>query len=265
MNAPTAEATIQLVGVGRTFGAVRALYDIDLAIHAGEVVALVGDNGAGKSTLMNIMCGAEPPSEGTVIVDGVELRSLQQAQDQGVGVVYQDLALAPHLTVMENMFLGREQRHIGLRGLVRWIDRGGMRTKARQAIADLGITTLRDVNLPVSHLSGGQRQVAAVARAMMWTKTVVLLDEPTAALGPKQVGMVLDTIRHAADQGLAVVIISHDVPHMLTLADRIVVLRRGTIAADIPPAGHSVADIVAQMIGDLPTPEQAAKSGDPSA
>lgn len=241
---------IELRNVGRNFGAIRALSGVDLTVHAGEIIALVGDNGAGKSTLMNIMCGAEPPDEGEVIVEEQALTSLRQAQDLGVGMVYQDLALAPHLSVAENMYLGREIRRKGVLGALGWLDRKEMKRAARQAISDLGIATLRDINLPVSHLSGGQRQVAAVARAMIWTRSVVLLDEPTAALGPKQVEMVLDAIRAAAARGLAVVIISHDIPHVLKLADRIVVLRRGTLVDDVAPDGLSVSDIVSRMIGD---------------
>ncbi|MDO9398278.1 MAG: ATP-binding cassette domain-containing protein [Herbiconiux sp.] len=247
------ESAIELRDVGRTFGAVRALYSIDLAVRPGEIVALVGDNGAGKSTLMNIMCGAEPPDEGEVLVAGELVQDLAHAQKLGVGMVYQDLALAPHLSVVENMFLGREENLAGWRGLLRWIDRRRMRNQAKQSIADLGISTLRNVDLPVWRLSGGQRQVAAVARAMMWTRTAVLLDEPTAALGPKQVGMVLDAIRTAASRGIAVVIISHDIPHVLKLADRVVVLRRGTIVAELDPTGLSVTQVVAEMIGDEAT------------
>lgn len=246
----TTTPAIELRDIGRTFGAVRALYGINLTVHPGEIIALVGDNGAGKSTLMNIMCGAEPPDEGTVSISGDTVESLQHAQDLGVGMVYQDLALASHLNVVENMFLGRELRLPGWRGLLGWIDRREMKRQAKQSIADLGITTLRNVELPISHLSGGQRQVAAVARAMKWTTTAVLLDEPTAALGPKQVGMVLEAIRAAAARGMAVVIISHDIPHVLKLADRVVVLRRGTIVADMKPAGLTVSHVVAEMIGE---------------
>lgn len=242
---------VDLRGVGRMFGQITALFDVNLSVRAGEIVAIVGDNGAGKSTLMNIICGADLPDEGEVYVEGQILNSLRQSQKLGLGMVYQDLALAPDLTVAENMFLGREHVSKGPGRILRWVDRKRMRIEARKAISDLGITTLRNINSPVSRLSGGQRQIVAVARAMMWTKSVLLLDEPTAALGPKQVGMVIDTIRAAAKHGLAVIIVSHDIPHVLTLADRIIVLRRGTVVKDLLPDGLTVAKVVQEMIGEL--------------
>jgi ABC-type sugar transport system ATPase subunit len=239
---------LTISGVGKNFGAVTALRDIHLTVKEGEIVALLGDNGAGKSTLMNIICGSNAPDSGEILVGGEPLTSLQDAKRLGVGVVYQDLALAPHLSVAENLFLGNELR----RGVppLRFLDRGRMRTESKAAIEHLGISTLRDVRAPVARLSGGQRQVLAVARAMKWAEHVILLDEPTAALGPKQVDIVLDSIRRAASHGLGVILVSHDIPNVLKLADRIVVLRHGTIVADMPPAGLSVSDVMTVMVGE---------------
>jgi ABC-type sugar transport system ATPase subunit len=240
----TPREVLGISGVGKNFGAVRALRDIDLSVKAGEIVALLGDNGAGKSTLMNIICGSNTPDEGEIRVSGQPMSGLADAKRLGVGVVYQDLALAPHLSLTENLFLGNELR----RGP--WLDRKRMHVEARAAIEKLGISTLRDVRLPVGSLSGGQRQVLAVARAMKWASDLILLDEPTAALGPKQVGIVLDSIRVAAAHGLGVILVSHDIPNVLKLADRIVVLRHGTIIADLEPAGLSVSDVMTVMVGD---------------
>ncbi|ROP58547.1 ATP-binding cassette domain-containing protein [Curtobacterium sp. ZW137] len=235
---------LSISGVGKDFGAVRALRDIDLTVHAGEIVALLGDNGAGKSTLMNIICGSNTADHGEILVSGQPMSGLADAKRLGVGVVYQDLALAPHLSLTENLFLGNELR----RGM--FLDRKRMHAEARAAIEKLGISTLRDVRLPVGSLSGGQRQVLAVARAMNWATDLILLDEPTAALGPKQVGIVLDSIRSAAGHGLGVILVSHDIPNVLKLADRIVILRHGTIIADLQPEGLSVADVMTVMVGD---------------
>lgn len=234
--------------VGKTYGPVTALRDVNLTVRAGEIVVLVGDNGAGKSTLMNIIAGSAQPTSGSIRVNGKEMRSLADAKRLGVGVVYQDLALAPHLSMAENMFLGNERT----RGFwpFRFLDKKSMYAEAREAVERLGISTLRDVRLPVMSLSGGQRQVLAVARAMNWAEHVILLDEPTAALGPKQVGIVLEAIRKAAAAGLGVVLVSHDIPAVLKLADRIVILRHGTIVEDVPPEGLSVSDVVTIMVGE---------------
>ncbi|GAB2888463.1 ATP-binding cassette domain-containing protein [Streptomyces mayteni] len=242
------DEVLTISDVGKRFGAVTALRDVNLTVRAGEIVALLGDNGAGKSTLMNVICGSNAADTGVVAVQGEPLTSLADARRLGVGVVYQDLALAPHLSLAENLFLGHEV----VRGFgpFRVLDRARMRDDARAAIERLGISTLRDVRLPVARLSGGQRQVLAVARAMKWARRLILLDEPTAALGPKQVGIVLDSIRKAADHGLGVILVSHDIPSVLKLADRIVILRHGTIAKDVPPAGLSVSDVVTVMVGE---------------
>jgi ABC-type sugar transport system ATPase subunit len=237
---------LQITNLTKRFGAVTALHNVNLTVREGEIVALLGDNGAGKSTLMSLICGALEADEGTVTVDGQEMRSLADAKRLGVGVVYQDLALAHHLTVADNMFLGNEIT----KGPLRRVDRKAMAVASREAVERLGISTLRDVRMPVAMLSGGQRQVLAVARAMNWARRIILLDEPTAALGPKQVGIVLDAIRTAADHGLGVVLVSHDIPNVLKLADRLVILRHGTIADDAEPRGRTVAQVVTTMVGD---------------
>ncbi|MDV6270800.1 ATP-binding cassette domain-containing protein [Rhodococcus globerulus] len=240
---------LEAQSVSKKYGSVNALSDVTLGLHSGEVVALLGDNGAGKSTLMNILCGNRQPDEGAVISNGQRLASAQHAQSIGVGMVYQDLALAPDLSVTENIFLGRERRRSGLRGRLGEMDQASMHAAANQAVTTLG-GTIPDVSAPVVKLSGGQRQIAAVARTIMFSTVAILLDEPTAALGPKQVGIVIDAIRNAARQGLGVLVISHDVPHMLDIADRLVVLRRGRTVLDQPSDGLTLPHVVAAMVGD---------------
>lgn len=239
---------LSVTQLGKKFGAVRALRDVNLRVSAGEIVALLGDNGAGKSTLMNIICGSDSSDEGEVRVGGELLQSLTDANRLGVGVVYQDLALAPHLSVAENMFLGSEKKRRF--GPIAVLDRRGMANEAEAAVEELGISTLRNVQLPVARLSGGQRQVLAVARAIKRATSFILLDEPTAALGPKQVDIVLDAIRAAKRHGLGVVLVSHDIPSVLKLADRLVVLRHGTIALDRSPDGMTVAEVMTAMVGE---------------
>lgn len=234
--------------VSKSYGSIVAVSDVSLALRHGEIVALVGDNGAGKSTLMNILSGARRPDSGHVRASGTPVHDLKQAQGLGVGMVYQDLALAPDLSVAQNIFLGRELRRDGLLGRLGVLDRRAMRAAAAGAVTDLGgsITT---IDAPVASLSGGQRQVAAVARTMMISRLVLLLDEPTAALGPKQVSIVIRAIKRAAESGLGVMIVSHDVPHMLEVANRIVVLRRGAIVLDRPVGDMQVSTIVSAMVG----------------
>lgn len=242
------QEVLAISDIGKSFGAVRALHDVNLQVHGGEIVGLVGDNGAGKSTLMNIISGAYSADTGVVTVNGKPLASLSDARHLGVGVVYQDLALAPHLSLAENLFLGNEATRIF--GPFRLLDRRRMRREAKAAIEALGISTLSDVRLAVASLSGGQRQVLAVARAMKWAENLILLDEPTAALGPKQVDIVLDSIKKVADHGLGVILVSHDIPSVLRLADRIAILRHGTIVEDVSPTRLSVSDVVTVMMGE---------------
>lgn len=244
-------AAIEVVDVYKSFGGVRALQGATLTVSAGEVLALVGDNGAGKSTLAKVICGALRPDRGELVFWGqqVQVQSIRHAQELGVETVYQDLALAPDLSVLDNMFLGREP--IATSGWRRWLralDRETMYAETDKALTDLGIT-LQSLRNAVRNLSGGQRQAVAVARAVLWARTAILMDEPTAALGTKQTAIVYGSIRAAADRGLAVVVISHDIPRMLTLADRIAVMRHGQIVVVRPASELSLPEIVGLMLG----------------
>jgi ABC-type sugar transport system ATPase subunit len=236
-------------GLRKRYGHVEAVRGVDLQLHAGEIVALLGDNGAGKSTLAGMLSAARVPDEGEVLVNGHPVHSVRQAQELGVGMVFQDLALAQDLSVADNMFLGREPSVRGVLGRVGWLDRSRMREESLRAVRGLG-GTVTDVDVRVEALSGGQRQVAAVARTMMTAKVAVLLDEPTAALGPRQVAVVTDAIRSAARSGSGVLVISHDVPAMLALADRLVILRQGRVAADRAAASCTLTDVVTAMVGE---------------
>jgi simple sugar transport system ATP-binding protein len=244
MTAPLLEAR----GIKRRFGHVRALDGADFTVFPGEICALVGDNGAGKSTLVKILSGADRPDEGEIRLGGrpVTFDSPTAAQSHGIATVYQDLALAPELTPFENLFLGREEMRPGLLGRFGFIDRPSMRRKAAEQFARLGVR-LRSARVPVSSLSGGQRQSVAIARAAMWADRVIFLDEPTAALGVVQTGRVIDLIRQVRDQGIAVVLISHNMPQVLSVADRIEVLRLGRRVARFKPGEANVDRLVAAM------------------
>jgi simple sugar transport system ATP-binding protein len=228
--------------ISRRFGHVRALDGADFAVHAGEICALIGDNGAGKSTLVKILSGADRPDEGQILVAGkpVAFNSPNDAQALGVATVYQDLALAADLSPFENLFLGRE---IVLPGP---LGRFAMRRQAGEQFERLGVR-LRSPRAPVSSLSGGQRQSVAIARAAMWADRVIFMDEPTAALGVLQTGRVLDLIRQVRDQGIAVVLISHNMPQVLAVADRIEVLRLGRRVAQFSAQDANVDRLVAAM------------------
>lgn len=215
---------LELEGVSKRFGAVQALSKVDFTVHAGEVMALVGDNGAGKSTLIKGIVGIYPFDEGEVHFDGrrVHIHGPRDAAALGIEVVYQDLALADNLDVVANMFLGRE------RVLPFWrLDESGMEQSCIQTLDSLAVTTIRSVRQPVASLSGGQRQAVAVAKAVMWNSRLVILDEPTAALGVAQTRQVLDLVRRLAGRGLGVVIISHNLHDIFEVADSITVLRLG--------------------------------------
>jgi D-xylose transport system ATP-binding protein len=217
------EPILELSGASKSFGAVQALYKVDFDVRAGEVMALVGDNGAGKSTLIKGIAGIHGLDEGEIRFEGkpVTISGPRDAAALGIEVVYQDLALADNLDVVANMFLGRER----LTGVV--LDEPGMEHDARATLDSLSVTTLRSVRQAVAGLSGGQRQAVAVAKAVMWNSRVVILDEPTAALGVAQTRQVLDLVRRLADRGLAVVLISHNLHDIFEVADRITVLRLG--------------------------------------
>lgn len=211
-------------GVSKSFGAVQALYQVDFEVRLGEVMALVGDNGAGKSSLIKGIAGIYPFDEGTIYFDGkpVRIHGPRDAAELGIEIVYQDLALADNLDIVANMFLGRERTR---RRFI--LDEASMENSAREVLEGLSVTTLRSVRQTVAGLSGGQRQAVAVAKAVMWNSRVVILDEPTAALGVAQTRQVLDLVRRLADNGLGVVIISHNLYDVFEVADRISVLRLG--------------------------------------
>ncbi|WP_101844464.1 ATP-binding cassette domain-containing protein [Zhihengliuella sp. ISTPL4] len=251
---------LEVRGIRKSFGHVKAVRGAGLSVARGEVVAVVGDNGAGKSTFVSCISGAVEPDAGEVLLEGrsLELGSILASMAAGIATVYQDLAMAPDLSVAENIFLSTELRRPGLAGRLGLIDHRRMRSEARALVDGLGITTLGDVGAPVGSLSGGQRQVVAVARAIARAGKLVILDEPTAALGARQSQMVLDTITAASGRGLGVLLISHDLPRVIEVADRIVVLRFGEVVADVSPRGLTVSNVVALMLGeqntaDLPT------------
>ncbi len=215
---------LQLVGVSKRFGAIQALSEVDFEVRQGEVMALVGDNGAGKSTLIKGIAGIYPFDGGQVMFNGkpVNIRSPRDSSALGIEIVYQDLALADNLDVVANMFLGREQVVPPFR-----LNEDAMELAAIETLVSLSVTTLRSVRMPVASLSGGQRQSIAVAKAVMWNSRVVILDEPTAALGVAQTRQVLNLVRRLAERNLAVVLISHNLHDIFEVADRITVLRLG--------------------------------------
>ena len=220
---------LELRGVSKSFGAVQALYQVDFHVAPGEVMALVGDNGAGKSTLIKSIAGIHTIDEGDVVFDGqpVSIHGPKDAAKLGIEVVYQDLALCDNLDVVQNMFLGREEL-----SSLRRLDETLMEKRATDTLASLSVTTIRSVRQTVASLSGGQRQSVAVAKAVMWNSKVVILDEPTAALGVAQTRQVLDLVRRLGEQGLAVVLISHNLHDIFEVADTITVLRLGQNVAE---------------------------------
>jgi len=220
---------LELRGVSKAFGAVQALYEVDFHVAPGQVMALVGDNGAGKSTLIKCIAGIHPVDSGEILFDGevVHIHSPKDASRLGIEVVYQDLALCDNLDVVQNMYLGREK----LDPLHR-LDETAMEAKAQETLRSLSVTTLRSVRQTVAGLSGGQRQSVAVAKAVMWNSKVVILDEPTAALGVAQTRQVLELVKRLGEQGLAVVLISHNLHDIFEVADDITVLRLGQNVAE---------------------------------
>lgn len=242
-------------GVVKRFGHVQALSGADFTAYAGEVVALIGDNGAGKSTLVNVLSGVLTPDEGEVRLDGVPVRFTgpMDAQRHGVETVYQDLSLAPDLDAASNLYLGRELVRGGLLGRLGVLDRPTMRREAIAAFGELGVE-LKDVTAPVTTLSGGQRQSVAVARAVAFANKVIFMDEPTAALGVVQRARVLETVRRVADRGICVVLISHNMPEVLSVADRIEVLRLGRRVASFTAADATIEKLVGAMTGSLDEP-----------
>lgn len=254
---------LQARSVSKRFGAVTALENVDFELYPNEIMALVGDNGAGKSTLIKILSGAYQPDTGELLMDGkhVVFHTPMDARRHGIETVYQDLALAPALDIASNLFLGREERRRGFLGdVLRALDTPRMRAEAAAHMASLKIG-LRSMRQPVETLSGGQRQGVAVARAVSWGKRVVIMDEPTAALGVKESGMVLELIRAVKARGVPVVLISHNLPHVFEVADRIQVLRLGRRVGIARPSEQSMNEVVAMMTGALQSETPAVPAG----
>jgi fructose transport system ATP-binding protein len=245
---------LQARGLVKRYGRVTAIDDADFDLLPGEVLAVVGDNGAGKSSLIKALTGALVPDAGTVLLDGeqIHFRSPLEARRAGIETVYQTLAVAPAMDIASNLFLGREERREGILGSVfRMLDRKAMRELAQTQLDALGIGTVQNIGQVVETLSGGQRQAVAVARAAMFGSRVVIMDEPTAALGVKESGMVLDLIRRIRNRGLPVVLISHNMPHVFEIADRIHVHRLGRRVTVVDPQERSMSDVVSLMTGAL--------------
>jgi len=238
-------------GLSKRYGTIVAADGVDLDIRHGEIVAIVGDNGAGKSTLAKMISGAVIPDSGEIRVDGepVAMRSPVHARGLGIETIYQDLAMAPNLDVVTNVYLGRERLRRGPLGRLGVLDRKAMREEAQTHLAELKITIPKLSGSPVESLSGGQRQSVAIARAMVWASKLVIMDEPTAALGVAQSQAVLDIVREVRERGISVAIISHILPHVLELADRIVVMRHGRKVADVPAADLDEHQLIELIVG----------------
>jgi D-xylose transport system ATP-binding protein len=234
------EPILEVRKLNKRFGPVHVLHDVDLTVYKGEVTALVGDNGAGKSTLVKCIAGINSIDSGEVRFDGqpVHIHDPRDAARLGIEFVYQDLALADNLDITQNMFLGREINRAGV------LSDGEMEQKARETLTSLSVRTVSSVRQVVASLSGGQRQTVAIAKAVLWNSKVVFLDEPTAALGVAQTRQVLDLVRRLADQGLGVVLISHNMNDVMEVADRVTALYLGRIAAEVQTQDSSVAQIV---------------------
>jgi fructose transport system ATP-binding protein len=259
-------AILEARGLVKRYGQVVALNGADFELYPNEILAIIGDNGAGKSTLIKALSGALQPDEGEIRLDGgrVHFRSPGDARRAGIETVYQDLAVAPSLDIASNIFLGRERRRRDPLGFVlRLLDKRAMRREARRHFAELQIG-VQSMSQPVESLSGGQRQGVAVARAATWAQRVVIMDEPTAALGVKETRQVLDLIGRVRDRGLPVILISHDMPHVFELADRIHIMRLGRRIAVVTPQTHTMPEAVALMTGATPAElEQALTKEEP--
>jgi ABC-type sugar transport system ATPase subunit len=242
---------LEVRGISKRFGAVRALHDVSFALYPGEVVGLIGDNGAGKSTLVNVIAGTLQPDGGEIVVDG-EVRRFEnaaQARAAGIETVFQYLSLVPTLDMAENVFLNREIFAFGRIGRwVRWMDKAEMRRQTSDGFTRLGLT-LPLPKTKVTALSGGQRQAVAIARAVLWGSHIVVLDEPAAALGVKQTEIVLSFIERLRAHGVACIFISHNMQHVMRVADRIVLLRLGEKIFDGPASGTTASELVAMMTG----------------
>jgi ABC-type sugar transport system ATPase subunit len=250
-----AEPVLKLRGIDKHFGPVQALYGVNLDLPAGNVTGLCGDNGAGKSVLTRTIAGVHQPDHGQIFFEGrpVHIRSARDASALGIETVYQDLALADNLDIVQNMFLGRERMRSG------FLNEDDMERAASKTLADLRVTTVRSIRQPVASLSGGQRQSVAVAKAVMWNSKLVMLDEPTAALGVVQTKMVLDLVRRLRDRGLAVMMISHNLNDVFEVADRIAVVHLGRMVTQGRATAYD-----RQSVVDYMTTGASSRSGQPT-
>jgi fructose transport system ATP-binding protein len=247
-----AQPILEARGLVKRYGHVTALAGSDFDLLPGEVLAVIGDNGAGKSSLIKCLSGAVIPDEGEIKLEGkpIHMRTPIDARAHGIETVYQTLAVSPSLDIADNLFLGREPRAPGILGKVfRKLDRGRMRAEAKQQMTELGIMTIQDISQQVESLSGGQRQGVAVARAAAFGSKVIILDEPTAALGVKESAHVLELILKVRDSGIPVILISHNMPHVFEVADRIHIHRLGKRIAVVTPKSHTMNEVVAIMTG----------------
>jgi ABC-type sugar transport system ATPase subunit len=250
MDAPS--VTIAAFDIAKRFGHVQALSGATVVVHPREIVALCGDNGAGKSTLLKTLIGVVQPDHGDIVIcdERVSLSSISDAQARGVDCVHQDLAQAPDLSVVDMMYLGHPVLKRGIGGRLGILARKEMAERADSALRELGIR-LPSLTVPIRELSGGQRQAVAVARAVMWSNAALLLDEPTAALGVRQSDMVDQVMLAVAERGLGVLVVSHDIPRVLKVANRITVLSKGRSALDQPASDLTLTDVVATMVGQI--------------
>ncbi len=249
---------LQARGLVKRYGRVVAINNADFDLRRNEILAVIGDNGAGKSSLIKALSGALVPDAGEILLDGrpVHFRSPGDARAAGIETVYQELAVAPAMTIAENLFLGRERRKAGFLGrTLRMLDRAAMQRDARKHLNALGLMTIQNINQAVETLSGGQRQGVAVARAAAFGSRVIIMDEPTAALGVKESRKVLELILDVRAKGMPIVLVSHNMPHVFEVADRIHIHRLGRRACVIRPSGHTMSEAVAIMTGAMKPPE----------
>jgi fructose transport system ATP-binding protein len=245
---------LQTKGLVKRYGSVTAIDHADFELYPGEILAVIGDNGAGKSSLIKALSGALIPDEGEILLDGksVHFTSPMEARALGIETVYQNLAVSPALNIADNLYLGRELRKPGILGSVfRMLDKKEMERRAQAKMTELGLMTIQNISQAVESLSGGQRQGVAVARSALFGSKVVIMDEPTAALGVKESRRVLNLIKEVRDRGLPIILISHNMPHVFEVADRIHIHRLGKRAAIVTPQSHSMSDAVAIMTGAM--------------
>jgi len=257
---PAEQPVLEARGIVKRYGRVVALDHADFELRPHEILGVIGDNGAGKSTLIKVLAGAVSPDSGAVLMDGkpVHFRSPVEARQAGIETVYQNLALSPALSIADNLFLGREVRKKGVLGqLFRLLDRAGMRREAREHLNSLGLLTIQSIRQTVETLSGGQRQGVAVVRATAFGSRVIIMDEPTAALGVKESRKVLELMLDVKRRGLPIILISHNMPHVFEVADRIHIHRLGRRIAVIDPRKYSMSDAVAMMTGAMKPPDPA--------